>query len=122
MSIVSAKGKRVAPRKKSGLFRHLGKLGFSNRLALYVILFLAVGLAGGFILAWRSITYGYTGALACWSVCFTPIGTAASVVLSKIVHKSEVENSSADGEGIKYAIAKANGFVPGDENIESPPI
>lgn len=122
MSIVSAKGKRVAPKQKSGLFRHLVKLGFTNRLALYIILFLAVGLAGGFVLAWRSITYGYTGALACWSVCFTPIGTAASVVLSKIVHKSEAENTGADGEGIKYAAAKASGFAPGDDNIESPSI
>jgi len=102
--------RRQRNQRRRGALRHLIQLGFTNRLALYIILFLACGLAGGFVLAWRSISYGYTGALACWSVCFTPIGTAASIVLSKIVHKSEVENSGADGEGIKFAMAKSNGF------------
>ena len=101
--------------------KHLASLGFTNRLAIYIILFLAAGLIGGFYLAQRSITTGYTGALMCWTVVFTPIGTACSIVLSKIVHKSQVENSGADGEGIKYAIAKANNFAT-TENIDSPPI
>lgn len=57
----------------------------------------------------------------CMSFVFTPIGTACSIVLSKIVHKSEVENSSADGEGIKYATAKANNFGAA-EDINSPAI
>ncbi len=47
----------------------------------------------------------------CWTVVFTPIGTACSIVLSRIVDKSRAENTSADGEGIKYAAAKANRFV-----------
>lgn len=109
--------------RRRSFIRHLVRLGFTNRLALYIILFLACGLAGGFVLAWRSISYGYTGALACWSVCFTPIGTAASIVLSKIVHKSEVENSGADGEGIKFAMAKAGGFESkGRSTWDSPKI
>jgi hypothetical protein len=101
--------------------KHLASLGFTNRLAIYILLFLAAGLAGGFYLALRSIITGYTGALMCWTVVFTPIGTACSIVLSKIVHKSEVENSSADGEGIKYATAKANNFGAA-EDINSPAI
>ena len=52
----------------------------------------------------------------CWTVVFTPIGTAVSIVLSQIVHKSTVENSGADGEGIKYAAAKASWFVDDIEN------
>lgn len=64
------------------------------------------------MLAWRSISYGFTGALACWTICLTPIGTAASVVLSKVVNKSAMENTGADGEGIKYAIARAQSFAP----------
>ena len=103
------------------IMKHLASLGFTNRLAIYILLFLAAGLAGGFYLALRSIIAGYTGALMCWTVVFTPIGTACSIVLSKIVHKSEVENSSADGEGIKYATAKANNFGAA-EDINSPAI
>lgn len=87
------------------------RLGFSNRLALYVMLFLAAGLAGGFILALYSIKYQYTGALMCWTVVFTPIGTAVSLIPHFVVHKSTVENSGADGEGIKFAAAKARNFV-----------
>lgn len=58
----------------------------------------------------------YTGALACYTAAFAPIGTACSIVLSKIVHKSEVENSGADGEGIKFATAKAHNFC--EDGIE----
>ncbi len=99
---------------------HMKSLGFTNRLAVYIIIFLAAGLAGGFILAWKSIGVGYTGALMCWTVVFTPIGTACSVVLSRIVDKSREENTSADGEGIKYAAAKAQNFNSGFD--VSPPI
>lgn len=41
------------------------------------------------------------------------------IVLSQIVRKSTIENSGADGEGIKYAAAKANGFIQ-DGSDESP--
>lgn len=113
------KKKRTNTFKK--LKKHFKSLGFTNRLAIYIVLLLAVGLAGGFYLALRSITYGYTGALMCWTVVFTPIGTACSVVLNSIVRKSETENSSADGEGIKYAAAKARNFGIND-NRHSPMI
>lgn len=93
--------------KKKG---HFASLGFTNRLALYIMLFLAIGLAGGFYLALKSIAAGYTGALMCWTVVFTPIGTACSVVLSRIVDKSRAENTGGSGDGIKYAIAKAKNF------------
>ena len=98
------------------------RIGFTNCLAIYIMLLLAIGLAGGFYLAVRSITYDYAGALMCWTVVFTPIGTACSIVLSRIVDKSRAENTGADGEGIKYAAAKATGFVEDEENINSPPI
>lgn len=94
-------------KKKPG---HFVSLGFTNRLAVYIMLFLAIGLAGGFYLAVRSISYGYTGSLLCWTVVFTPIGTACSIVLSRIVDKSRAENTGADGEGIKYAAARASNF------------
>lgn len=87
------------------------------------MVFLAAGLAGGFYLANRSIDAEYTGSLLCWTIVFTPIGTACSVVLSKIVDKSKAENTGADGEGIKFATARANQFLQKeDEFINSPPI
>ncbi len=110
-----------ATKKTRKARRHKEHLGFSNRLALYVLMFLAAGLAGGFFLALLSIKYQYTGALMCWTVVFTPIGTAVSLIPHFVVHKSTVENSGADGEGIKFAAAKAAGFVASQcEN--SPPI
>lgn len=103
------------------------KVGFTNRLAIYILLFLAAGLVGGFLLAWRSITYGYVGALVCFTAALTPIGTATSVVLSFIVQKSKAENTGANGEGIVYATAMANNFVEDEsaedeEGIDSPAI
>lgn len=91
------------------------KVGFTNRLAIYLVLLLSAGLAGGFFLALKSIQHQYMGALACFTVVFTPIGTAIGIVLNSIVHKSERENVGADGEGIKFAAAKAAGFVETDD-------
>lgn len=87
------------------------KLGFTNKLAIFLLLFLTAGLAGGFVLAVMSIRHGYTGALACYTVVFTPIGTAVGIVLNSIVQKSDHENTGPDGEGIKFAAARAAGFV-----------
>lgn len=115
------KKKNIFVRCFNAILKHLASLGFTNRLAIYIVLFLAAGLAGGFYLALRSIATGYTGALMCWTVVFTPIGTAASIVLSQIVRKSTIENTSAEGEGIKYAAAKANNFGVA-EDISSPAI
>ena len=74
------------------------------------------------MLAVLSIKYQYTGALACWTVVFTPIGTALSIVLSRIVEKNRAENTSADGEGVKYAAAQAAGFVQNDAGSENSPM
>lgn len=100
--------------------RH-SRIGFTNTLAIYIMLFLVIGLVGGFILAWRSIEFGYTGQLLCWTVVFTPIGTACSIVLNSIVRKSEKENLGADGEGVKYATAKARNFETEDAGTEDSP-
>lgn len=96
-------------------------MGNTDRLGYILVFILALGLAGGFALAVLSIRYQYTGALACWTVVFTPIGTALSIVLSRIVEKNRAENTGADGEGVKYAAAQAAGFAqdPGSENSPS---
>lgn len=77
MAVSSTRGRRVRRKEKKGLFAHLKNLGFTNRLALYIMVFLAAGLAGG------------------------------------------AENTSADGEGIKYAAAKANRFVANTSDLGS---
>ena len=96
-------------------------MGNTDRLGYILVFILALGLAGGFALAVLSIRYQYTGALACWTVVFTPIGTALSVVLSRIVEKNRAENTGANGEGVKYAAAQAAGFAQdlGSENSPS---
>lgn len=60
----------------------------------------------GFLLALYSIRAQYTGALACFTIVFTPIGVGIDIVLRAIVKKSEAENTGADGEGIRYALLK----------------
>ena len=83
---------------------------FTNGLALSIMSFLKMGLIFGFILAGYSIHKNYMGALYCYTIVFTPIGTAGSIILNSTVKKSENENTDENGKGIKYAIAEANGF------------
>lgn len=112
---MDTKNKHISKHK-----RRSRKTGFTNKLAICIIFFLALGLFGGFFLAYRSIEFGYTGELLCWTIAFTPIGTACSIVLNSIVKKSEKENLGANGEGVKYAAAKAHDFIEEDEeDIES---
>lgn len=96
----------MAPTKSRFLVL-LERLGFTNCLAVLLVFLLLIGLVGGFLLAVLSIKYQYTGALACWTVVFTPIGTAISIVLVRIVDKSRAENTSADGEGINVRSRKS---------------
>lgn len=106
------------PKRKS----YFASIGFTNSLAIYIMILLAIGLIGGFFLAYRSIEFGYTGQLLCWTVVFTPIGTCCTIVLNSIVKKSEKENLGADGEGVKYATAKAHNFTAEDSGSEDSPM
>lgn len=100
------------------------RMGNTDLLGFLLVLLLAAGLAGGFVLAVLSIRHQYSGPLACWTVVFTPIGTALSVVLARVVEKNRAENTSATGEGVKYASAAAAGFQEdaGGVSENSPPI
>ena len=111
--------KRQPVKRKSKLITHLVELGFTNRLALYLLMFLAAGLAGGFYLAKMSIEHGYAGALMCWTVVFTPIGTAVGIAIGKVVDKSRAENVSGNGDGIAFAAAQAKGFKREEGNSPS---
>lgn len=55
----------------------------------------------GFILAVYSIHAQYLGALQCFTIVFSPIGTALGVVLGVAVKKSEKENTGEKG-GVNY--------------------
>ena len=108
--------KKEKKKREHKFLKHLDKIGFSNRLSIYILFFLFIGLVGGFYLAIKSIQSGYLGSLLCWTVVFTPIGTMASVAVGKVVDKSKAENTVG---GIKYELA-----VGGQEEevLDSPPI
>ena len=101
--------------KRTASLQRKRKLGFTNKLAVRLVNLLSGGLLGGFILAVLSIKYNYVGSLLCYTCVFTPIGTALSRVLAKVVDKSKAENTSATGDGIVYATAKANNFQDSPE-------
>lgn len=113
-------GKRLAGRQT-----RRKRIGFTNWLAIFLLLFLTAGLAGGFYLAVLSIKYQYTGALMCWTVVFTPIGTMIGIVINSVVNKNKAENTAGNGDGITFAAAQASGFVEnptGAVVTNSPPI
>ena len=122
---MSKRSKHKIRRAITAPFRHLKKLGFTNRLALYLTLFLALGLTGGYQLAVLSIQMDYVGSLICWTAIFSPLGIGVSVVLARVVDKNRDENTSSDGDGIKYAQAKAMDFTLEDSGYiddTNPPI
>lgn len=83
------------------------KTGFTNTLAIYLVLLLTLTLGLGFYLALESIRAQYTGALICWSCVIGPLDACLGVVLVRVVDKSRAENTGADGNGISYALAMA---------------
>lgn len=56
-----------------------------------------------FYLAIKSIEYNYQGALACFTVVFTPIGSVLGITLTAIVGKNKAENTEG---GVNYLMAK----------------
>lgn len=101
-------GKRIKKRKHK-------RIGFTDSLAIYILLYLLAGLTMGFYLALKSIEYNYIGALACFTVVFTPIGSVAAIVIGKVVDKNRDENTGGNGDGIKFATAQASGFVENND-------
>ena len=100
------------------------RMGNTDLLGFLLVLLLAAGLAGGFVLVVMSIRHRYSGPLACSTVVFTPIGSALSIVLNRFVEKDRAENTSSAGEGLRYAAAAASGFREdaGGASENSPPI
>lgn len=110
-----------------GVLAHFKSLGFTNRLALYIVLLLAVSVCMGFFLAIFSIRNFYTGSLLCFTVIATPLDTCLGIVLRSIVQKSAAENTEG---GINYAKATSSLMTTtfeqysktADYNVDSPPI
>lgn len=74
--------------------------GFTDRLAVYCVGLITIGLGMAFYLALLSIDRNYMGSLACFTVVFTPIGTMLGIVLAAVVGKNKAENTEG---GINYA-------------------
>lgn len=106
-------------KKENKLFKHIKSIGFTNRLAIYCIIILLLGLGMGFYLAIKSIEYQYLGSLACFTAALVPIGTMISVVLGKVVDKNRDENTGGNGDGITFASAQAFGFHQMQEDINN---
>ena len=88
---------RAAPRRR---------MGNTDRLGYILVFILTLGLAGGFVLAVLSIKYQYTGALACWTVVFTPIGTAEALEAGKSI-LFMIESNPGPGLGLLLAYCVA---------------
>lgn len=97
MAVSSTRGRRVRRKEKKGLFAHLKKPWVHKS---------PCSLHHGISCRW----FGRR---------LLSLGTACSIVLARIVDKSRAENTSADGEGIKYAAAKANRFVANTSDLGS---
>lgn len=80
--------------------------GFTDCLAVACVLLLFIGLNMSYRLSVMSIEADYMGALQCFTVVFTPIGTMLGIVLTAVVQKNRAENTSADG-GINCLKQKA---------------
>lgn len=92
--------------KRPNLFlSHLKSIGFSNRLAIYCLLFISFTLVAGFILAIMSLRANYLGSLICFTATLTPVATATSITLTACVQKSKAENTEG---GVKFQMAMAN--------------
>ena len=70
------------------------KLGFTDSLALYCLAVIGAGLLLSYRLAVYSIEADYMGALACWTVAFTPVSTALGITLTAVVGKNKAENTT----------------------------
>lgn len=97
-------------------------LGFTNKLAISLVIIMIMTIFMGFSLAVYSIHCQYTGALACFTICVTPLDTCLGLVLCKVVDKSKAENLGADGTGIAYAAAQAKNFADTGNSVASPMI
>lgn len=75
--------------------------GFTDRLGIYCIALLTVGLIMAYSLGVKSIDADYQGALACFTIVFTPIGTALGITLTAIVNKNRAENTDGGINAIK---------------------
>ena len=77
------------------------KLGFTDSLALLCIGLMTIGLFMAYRLGVMSIEADYMGALACFTVVFTPIGTMLGITLAAVVNKNKAENTDGGINAMK---------------------
>ena len=85
--------------------------GFTDSLACFCLLVMTIGLFMAYNLGKMSIEADYMGALACFTVVFTPIGTTLGITLTAVVNKNRAENASPAGINV---IKATSGDCSGD--------
>lgn len=110
-------GKRVASKQSE----KKKKIGFTDKLSLYILCTIFITILMGFFLALKSIEYNYVGSLICFTAAIAPLDSALAFVLSRVVDKNKAENTAGNGDGIKFAAAQATRFA-NDNDINSPAI
>lgn len=105
-------------KKESRLLVHLKSIGFTNRLAIYSLMFLFISIILGFILAMFSVIKSYTAALLVYTACVGPIGSLISISIGRTVEKSRAENCA---NGIVYETAMMNISNSDKSNDETVP-
>lgn len=86
------------------------KPDFSKKIILNIQVMLWVVTIGGFALAFYAILKGYTGTLP-WIGAMVGLPWAThGAVGSFYMNMAKSDHAGADGEGITYATAKAQGF------------
>lgn len=97
------------------------KLDFSKRLINDNRYLLWLVNAGGLLLAFYCVYRGYLGGLGWIAGMVSCAWAAHGTICSWYFSMAKADHSSADGTGITYAIAQANGFVESCEinNMEN---
>lgn len=95
------------------------RLEYSKKLISDIRWLLWVVTVGGIALAFYCVYMHYTSSLPWVSAMVGLPWASHATVCSLYLNKSKAENTSADGEGIVYAKARAKGFSENyEENLE----
>lgn len=114
---------QIGREKKKTKHRQTKKMEFSKKLISDIRGLLWVVTIGSLFLAAFCIYKGYLGSLPWLSAMVGLPWTAHGVVCSLYLNMAKSDHAGADGEGITYAIAKANNFgVVSNNDINSPAI
>ena len=111
MRLVSGGGNRLASTKTK-------KLDFSKKLINDNRHLLWLVNTGGLLLAFYCVYAGYLGGLGWIAGMISCSWAAHGAICSWYFSMAKADHKSANGEGLTFAIAQANGFVQSSEDDE----